>query len=85
MIFFSSKLLDKPIFRQYAQSTKCHFDEVTFRRNGSLDEVSFDEVSHFEKYAIFAISDDFTFCYGVSILSAACSKENDSVIHLSWR
>ena len=23
---------------------KCHFDEVTFRCNGSLDEVSFDEV-----------------------------------------
>ena len=45
--FFSSKLFDEPVFRQCAQSTKCHFDEVTFRRNGSLDEVSFDEVSHF--------------------------------------
>ena len=42
---FSSKLVDETIFRQCAQSTKCHFDEVTFRRNGSLDEVSFDEVS----------------------------------------
>ena len=28
-------------------STKCHFDKVTFRRTRSLDEVSFDEVSHF--------------------------------------
>ena len=37
---FSSELFDEPIFRQCAQSTKCHFDEVTFRRNGSLDEVS---------------------------------------------
>ena len=49
---FSSKLFDKTIFRQCVQSTKSHFDEVTFRRNGSLeevsfDEVSFDEVSHF--------------------------------------
>ena len=43
---FSSKLIDEPVFRQCAQSTKCHFDEVTFRRNGLLDEVSLDEVSH---------------------------------------
>ena len=41
---FSSKLFDETIFRQCGQSTKCHFDEVTFSRNGSLDEV-FDEVS----------------------------------------
>ena len=44
---FSSKLFDEPFFRQSAQSTKCHFDEVTIRRNGSLSDVSFDEVSHF--------------------------------------
>ena len=44
---FSSKLFDEPVFRQCAQWTKCHFDTVTFRRNGSLDEVSFDKVSHF--------------------------------------
>ena len=37
---FSSKLFDETIFQQCAQSTKCHFNEVTFRRNGSLDEVS---------------------------------------------
>ena len=34
---FSSKLFDEPVFRQCAQSTKSHFDEVTFRQNGSLD------------------------------------------------
>ena len=32
--------------RQCVYSTKCHFDESTFRRNGSLDKVSFDEVSY---------------------------------------
>ena len=43
--FFLSKLFDETSFRQCTQST-CHFDKVTFRRNDSLDEVSFDEVSH---------------------------------------
>ena len=47
---FSSKLFDKTIFRQCVQSTKSHLDKVTFRRNGSLDEVSFDEVLHFDIY-----------------------------------
>ena len=37
---FSLKLFDETIFRQRAQSTKCHFQEVTFRRNSSLDKVS---------------------------------------------
>ena len=50
--FFSSKLFDEPIFRQCAQSIKRHFDKVTFRRNSSLDEVSFDEVSHFDAHII---------------------------------
>ena len=52
---FFVKLFDETIFWQCAQLTKCHFDKVTFRRNGSLDkvsfnEVSFDKVSHTEWY-----------------------------------
>ena len=48
MIFFRRNCSTNPSLDNCVQSTKCHFDEVTFRRNGSLDEVSFDEVSHFE-------------------------------------
>ena len=59
-----SKLLNEPIFRQCAQSTKCFFDEVSFRRNGSLDEVSFDEVSHFGKIKILKDSLQFNFLTG---------------------
>ena len=62
ILFFSSKLFDERVFRQCAQSTKCHFDEVTFRRNGSLDEVSFDEVSHFILYNVFRLSKPHNHC-----------------------
>ena len=52
---FSSKLFDEKIFRQCAQSTKCHFDEMT----GLLDEVSFNEVSHFGETQLTTIINDW--------------------------
>ena len=46
-------VINHEIFLSKHLSTMCtiaesHFDKVTFRQNGSLDEVSFNEVSHFD-------------------------------------